>query len=209
MFCPEEWPGCAINRGSLFVRLNTSASWQESVCLLCQQQNSLPSHLCVTVCENEGYVGCITELGSINAEQGEMTELNPSSKGRLEDVQVYFFWDLCAFWKWCLIHSWVYWDSSEKVCNIITRKYMPFTKKIRIVFKSMFSTITIDMDHWNTGNRINSRHLPSLSQPCLFDFHPFTNPRYFPSCLRENDSRDYFAGFFYCALLSFSVCSYH
>jgi len=91
--------------------------------------------------------------------------------------------------------------SLENICHLL--------KKIRIVFKSMFSTITIDMDHWNTGNRINSRHLPSLSQPCLFDFHPFTNPRYFPSCLRENDSRDYFAGFFYCALLSFSVCSYH
>lgn len=61
------------------------------MCLLCQRQNSLPSDLCVTVHENEGCV----ELGSINAELGEMTELSPSSKGRLEDVQVCFLRSIC------------------------------------------------------------------------------------------------------------------
>lgn len=58
------------------------------MCLLCQGQNSSPSDLCATVRENEGCVECTAKLGGINVGLGETTELNPSSKGRLEDVQV-------------------------------------------------------------------------------------------------------------------------
>lgn len=80
---------------------------------------------------------------------------------------------------------------------ILSRENISYLLKISELFLNQcFPLLPSTWITWNTENRINSRRLTSLSQPCLLHVHLFTNPKYFPSPLRENDSRDNFAGFF-------------
>lgn len=174
--------------------LSTSANWQGCMCLLCQRQNSSPTDLCATVRENEGCVECAAKLESINVGLGETTELNPSSKGRLEDVQVFEIYMLSESNVW-YVHGFI--GMLPKKVVILSRENISYLLKISELFLNQcFPLLPSTWITWNTENRINSRHLTSLSRPCLLHVHLFTNPKYFPSPLRENDSRDNFAGFF-------------
>lgn len=68
----------------------------------------------------------------------------------------------------------------------------------------MFPVIAIDTDHLNT--KIISLEPFSLpASPCFLHAHHLANPRYFPPAFRENESKDYFAGFFLslCCLFQF------
>lgn len=175
--------------------LSTLSSWQERVCLLWWLQSSLSSDLCATVRESEGCVGCTASWGALMSSWGKW--LNWIHLAR-EDLRIckYVFFEIYMLSE---SHVWYvhgFTGMLPQKAAISQENISHLLKNTRNVFKLVFSTITIDMDHMNAENRINSRHLPSLPCHVCSMSILFSSPRYFPLRFRGNESRNSFAGCF-------------